>query len=151
MLTLAVTLVFYRLTVPEHKQVGLTGNGVVIAGRKLVFERWTEMWPVLETGDSWTVIYEIWSVVTWQSTLICSDTTYEHWRSKVHKGHAQTQLYFVNDKSVFSSLQVINHSNTTQYYWCSLSLTLHKHSCINWNVSSVWQYACYLRQILIFH
>jgi len=64
MLTLAVTLVFYRLTVPEHKQVGLTGNGVVIAGRKLVFERWTEMWPVLETGDSWTVIYEIWSVVT---------------------------------------------------------------------------------------
>ena len=55
---------FYRLTVPEHKQVGLTGNGVVIAGRKLVFERWTEMWPVLETGDSWTVIYEIWSVVT---------------------------------------------------------------------------------------
>jgi hypothetical protein len=53
-----------RVTVSEHKQVRLTGNGVIIAGRELVFERWTELWPVLETGDSLTVIYEIWSVVT---------------------------------------------------------------------------------------
>jgi len=54
----------YRVTVLEHKQVRLTGNGVIIAGRELFFERWTELRPVLETGDSWTVIYEIWSVVT---------------------------------------------------------------------------------------
>jgi len=54
----------HRVTVPEHKQLRLTVNGVIIAGRELVFERWTELWPVLETGDSWTVIYEIWSVVT---------------------------------------------------------------------------------------
>jgi len=54
----------YRVTVTEHKQVRLSGNGVIVAGRELVFERWTELWPVLGTGDSWTVIYEIWSVVT---------------------------------------------------------------------------------------
>jgi hypothetical protein len=54
----------FRLTVPENKQVRLTGIGVIIADRELVFEPWTELWPVLETGDSWTVIYEIWSVVT---------------------------------------------------------------------------------------
>jgi len=54
----------HRVTVPEHKQVRLTGNGFIIAGRELVLQRWTEMWPVLETGDSWTVIYEIWCVLT---------------------------------------------------------------------------------------
>jgi hypothetical protein len=53
-----------RVTVSEHKQVRLTGNGIIIAGRGLVFERWTELRLMLETGDSWTVIYEIWSVLT---------------------------------------------------------------------------------------
>ena len=66
MLKLAVNSNYcvYRVTALEHKQVRLTGNGVITAGRVLVFERWTELWPASETGDSWTVIYEIWSVVT---------------------------------------------------------------------------------------